>query len=283
MPKFVIDPEFRDYLPPQTPEEAELHEERILADGVDPSALKVAKIGADRILIDGHHTLAVCQKHKIKPPPPKEIPFPDRERAIGWMRVNQLGRRNLTDARRALLIGEELNARKEANPTGTANVNGVADLANVSKRTVIRAGKFAKAVGKAAKESKKHAKALVDDDPDQAAVIAADGQIIKLFCRSCRVGVPRKGCPECKELRAEVKADAKRQKERQPGDEPKPERVKRFGWKEFDAHFTKVVQSVDVAAKAVGRPNGAEAQALHRQLAEFRKGLQALLKLEGGD
>src|SRR5687767_9780224 len=91
-----IDPEIRDLLPPLSEEEQQKLEVKLEGEG----CLKPLIVWREKnILLDGHHSLAIYEKHKI-PYTVEYMPFPNREMAIEWAIDNQLGRRNLTDERR---------------------------------------------------------------------------------------------------------------------------------------------------------------------------------------
>ena len=87
-----INPKFQALIPPLSPEEFSQLEANIIADGCrDPL------VTWDGTLIDGHNRYAICQKHGIEFDT-KAIAFEDEALVRIWMRNNQRGRRNLTDA-----------------------------------------------------------------------------------------------------------------------------------------------------------------------------------------
>jgi len=91
-PRFIIDEEFRDWLDPLPPEVLEALERDIVKHGCrDPLVLWKEK----RILIDGHHRHAVCEKHNL-PYKTTEMSFENREDVLMWILDNQTARRNLT-------------------------------------------------------------------------------------------------------------------------------------------------------------------------------------------
>ena len=59
MDKLIIDPEFRDKIPPLTEDEFSLLEENILSDGAVFSPLIVW----DGTILDGHNRYEIIQKH----------------------------------------------------------------------------------------------------------------------------------------------------------------------------------------------------------------------------
>ena len=93
MHKFLrIHPEFKNLIPPPSPEEYTQLEQNILAQGCrDPIAHWRG------IIVDGHNRHSICTKHGL-PYETVKLRFPSRDAAKIWVLENQLGRRNLTDA-----------------------------------------------------------------------------------------------------------------------------------------------------------------------------------------
>lgn len=106
-----IDPEFRDKIPSLTDEEFQKLEENIVADGEVRDPLVVWK----DTIIDGHNRWKIIQKHPDIPYRIKEMEFADKWAAVVWMCHNQLGRRNVTDEQKTVLIGEAYKAQKMSN------------------------------------------------------------------------------------------------------------------------------------------------------------------------
>jgi hypothetical protein len=89
----TIDPELSAYLPPQSESEARAHEELILATGrADRPILVWQERG---VVIDGHHTLAVCLRHKL-PWSPEFMSFENGDEAKAYMLKRQEARRNMS-------------------------------------------------------------------------------------------------------------------------------------------------------------------------------------------
>jgi N6-adenosine-specific RNA methylase IME4 len=87
-----IDPEFKALIPPLAPDELRQLEENILRDGCrDPLVIW------SETLIDGHNRFEICQRNKI-PFETVEMEFESAAHVRIWMRKNQAGRRNLSDA-----------------------------------------------------------------------------------------------------------------------------------------------------------------------------------------
>ena len=64
-----VNPEYENLLPPLLDEDLENLEESILKDGVLHSLI----INPDKVVLDGHHRLLICQRHSIN-----EVPFVER-------------------------------------------------------------------------------------------------------------------------------------------------------------------------------------------------------------
>lgn len=103
-----VSPEFRDKIPPLSPDEFSKLEENILADGEVREPLVVW----DDTIIDGHHRWKIIQKHPEIPYKVKQMSFPDKYAAIVWMCKNQIGRRNISDLQKDVLIAEAQKAGK---------------------------------------------------------------------------------------------------------------------------------------------------------------------------
>ena len=91
----LVDPEFKNLIPPLSKDEREQLEQNILSCRKCRNAL----ILWDGILVDGHNRLEICMKHGIQFEI-IEMAFTSREDAKVWILENQLGRRNLNDAMR---------------------------------------------------------------------------------------------------------------------------------------------------------------------------------------
>ena len=94
----IIDPEFRDLIPPLNEEELKLLEASIVADGCESPL-----IVWNGVIVDGHNRYAICRKHAI-PFAIQEKNFSSRDNAMLWMLRNQLGRRNLNDYQRGEMV-----------------------------------------------------------------------------------------------------------------------------------------------------------------------------------
>lgn len=110
MDKLIIDPEFRDKIPPLTEDEFSLLEENILSDGAVFSPLIVW----DGTILDGHNRYEIIQKHPELTYAAHKVSFANRYEAISWICKHQLGRRNLTPQQKKYLIGQRYEAEKQA-------------------------------------------------------------------------------------------------------------------------------------------------------------------------
>lgn len=110
MDRLIIDPEFRDKIPPLTEDEFSLLEENILSDGAVFSPLIVW----DSTILDGHNRYEIIQKHPELTYAVQNLDFDNRYEAISWICKHQLGRRNLTPQQKKYLIGQRYEAEKQA-------------------------------------------------------------------------------------------------------------------------------------------------------------------------
>lgn len=164
----IIDPEFRDLIPPLSPEEFDQLEKSVVGQGI-LSPLLVWK--EEGVLIDGHNRHKICTEFK-KPFPTKEISFDDREQVKRFIILNQLGRRNVTPEtasmlraafaesmskgqggdhgqRRAAKDGENPKPHNEVLDSGPQSTSAaIAKATGVSKATVERDVQLGKALDK---------------------------------------------------------------------------------------------------------------------------------------
>ena len=155
MDKLIIDPEFRDKIPPLTEDEFTLLEENILSDGAVFSPLIVW----DGTILDGHNRYEIIQKHPELTYAVHKVSFANRYEAISWICKHQLGRRNLTPQQKQYLIGQRYEAEKMAHggervatvqneplPSSHKTRAQIANDTNTSERYVMRAGWYAQGV-----------------------------------------------------------------------------------------------------------------------------------------
>lgn len=160
-----IDPEIKALFDPPSADERRLLRIKLLTEGFRDSLIVWDETD---ILLDGHTRLEICEEHRLKYYT-ERLKFPSRELAIQWVLDNQLGRRNLTDEKRAYYMGKEYLNRKQQEvgkpvgqnvPPGTRASQAVAEKHGVNEKTVRRNAEFAEAVdtvaekeGLAAKEA----------------------------------------------------------------------------------------------------------------------------------
>ncbi len=162
MDRLIIDPEFRDKIPPLTEDEFTLLEENILSDGAVFSPLIVW----DGTILDGHNRYEIIQKHPELTYAVHKMSFDNRYEALSWICKHQLGRRDLTPQQKKYLIGQRYEAEKMAHggdrksTTAKSTVQNeqlkpknaavtrqrIADDAGTSESYVMRAGWYAQGV-----------------------------------------------------------------------------------------------------------------------------------------
>lgn len=106
----IIDKEFESVIPPLTDEEFELLKESALNDGEVYHPLVVW----NNIIVDGHHRYKILKEHPEIKYRINKREFENRYEAISWICLNQLGRRNLNDAQKKMLIGRRYKTEKMA-------------------------------------------------------------------------------------------------------------------------------------------------------------------------
>jgi predicted RNA methylase len=165
MMELIILPEIQHRLMPLQPEELAELERSVLDEGIrDP--LVVWRKDGQLVLVDGHHRYELAKKHGLSFQI-VEREFSDLNEVLVWIDRNQLGRRNLTDEQRAVVMGRLyktvkqnpiLNLKQFQKDNGDrgenfsprsgphATAEAIAVQIGVSYRTVQNAAKFADAV-----------------------------------------------------------------------------------------------------------------------------------------
>jgi quinol monooxygenase YgiN len=112
------DREFQNLIPAISDDERRQLEENIVeAGGVrDPLTLWL-RDDNDWVILDGHNRFEICQRLKL-PFPFHQVEFDTRDQAADWIDRNQLGRRNLSDEGRKILLGRLYNRSKKAEHDG---------------------------------------------------------------------------------------------------------------------------------------------------------------------
>lgn len=177
MIELKIDPEFKAKIPPLTDDEFKQLRENIINDGEVYEPICVW----NGTIVDGHNRWKVIQEFPDIPFRIKEMEFDDKWAAFDWMYTKQLGRRNLTDEQRTLLIGKMYQARKNSHGgergnqyTKEASIqNGnlakphgrigeqIAKELGIGNGTVLRANKFAQGIDALSEVSKEAAEKVL--------------------------------------------------------------------------------------------------------------------------
>lgn len=136
-----IKKEFKDLIPPLTAEEFNQLEQNILREGI-----RDAIIVWNGFVVDGHNRFEIATKHGLTFRT-EEKQFAGIEEVKDWMDANQLGRRNLTDDQRRIIIGrryirEQKQGKRNDLTSGQVDHKSTAKkLAaenNISEKTVRR-------------------------------------------------------------------------------------------------------------------------------------------------
>lgn len=158
----TVDSEFKNLIPPLSPEERQGLESSLLKEGC-----RDALVLWGDILIDGHNRYEICTKHNI-PYKTVQKEFESREAVIEWIILNQFGRRNLPAYERARLalrlkpvIAEKAKKKQESGvnqytkslPQNSAEASApietrqeLAKLAGVSHDTIAKVEKIEKVI-----------------------------------------------------------------------------------------------------------------------------------------
>lgn len=115
MKDLIIDPEFRDKIPPMPKEDFDGLRGDILRDGYVRDPLVVWE--EENILLDGHHRWKVIKENWELLKDQFSIDyksFQGRWAAIAWICANQLHKHNMTELQRMKLLQEEHDARQKS-------------------------------------------------------------------------------------------------------------------------------------------------------------------------
>jgi hypothetical protein len=251
---FVIDHEIETLLPKLTPEEAEQLRLNITSSGrIDPLTVLVIG-GKERVLGDGHHRLIIAEGEGIDYAT-IEVEVPDRAAAIQWVIDNQLGRRNLTDERRAYYRGKEylLTKKADGNPQLGQNVqvgrtpkntaDSLAEKHGVDGRTIRRDAKFAEAVDRISEQQGNEAREQIlsgQSGQTKKEIIAGS----PILCDRCQRVGPTKDCKWCAEVQGRKPTPS-------PGQaKPRNLRMINVNWAEIDEWMKRARRVPDEIKKA---------------------------------
>ena len=95
-----IDPEFEAVIPPLTEYEFKQLTDNILAEGEVFTPI----FTWNGFIVDGHHRYKIIQQHPEVVYRVLEKAFENRYEALSWICNNQLGRRNLSEDQKTVLI-----------------------------------------------------------------------------------------------------------------------------------------------------------------------------------
>ena len=226
----IIDPEFRDLIPPLNEEELKLLEASIVADGCESPL-----IVWNGVIVDGHNRYAICRKHEI-PFAIQEKDFSSRDDAMLWMLRNQLGRRNLNSYQRVELVlkfeplvksaaEQRMLAGKVANPVPTlaqGQTKGktrdhLSEAAGVSHGTFAKAKKLVQSADEETKRELRAGKVTVNRAYTELLEKEHEGET--KICERCKQEKPlsafsvpsnRRGFSSvCRDCEKEISAAAK--------------------------------------------------------------------------
>lgn len=105
-----INPEFQSLIPPLSEEEFNQLEQNIVSDGFIRDPIVLWKNTQE--IVDGHNRYRIAQAHPEIPFDTISMDFDCKEEAIEWICLNQLGRRNINDIQKTILVGMAHEARK---------------------------------------------------------------------------------------------------------------------------------------------------------------------------
>lgn len=251
--ELTIDPEFRDKIPPLTETEYAQLRENILADGEVYEPIIVW----NGTIIDGHNRWKIIQEHPEIPYKIKRMDFPDRHAAVVWMCKKQIGRRNITDEQRTVLIGEAYKAQKKTVGASVGNGNAEKQCAqngHIEFRPNRTADKIAKQFG-VGKETVKRAEQFLDGlnaaeevvPGFKEAVLAGDIKVKKNEVAAIKK-MPEPERPAAVE--AILNGDSPKKKSYNPAGFPKEEREQKAGISAIiaDMYDTDAESDYDISA-----------------------------------
>jgi hypothetical protein len=165
-PTLTIDPEFAALGTDLSPEEANLLEASLEADGCrDPI---VTWANHDDTILDGHNRYRICRRFEIAYKA-RAIALETRGDAINWIIANQLGRRNLSEEQKSYYRGKRYHSEKKAegrpeqlgqnDPVRTSERLG--EEYQVAEATIRRDAAFAQAVDTIAEAAGPEAKRAI--------------------------------------------------------------------------------------------------------------------------
>jgi len=137
--KLKVNKELKDLIPPLKEDEYKLLEQSIINEGCRDKL-----ITWNDTIVDGHNRYEICTENGI-PFETEDRDFQDIEEVKDWMDANQLGRRNLTNDQRKIIIGRRYNREKKSHGGDRSKLQNLqhgrtgeklAKENNISQRTV---------------------------------------------------------------------------------------------------------------------------------------------------
>ncbi len=111
MRELIIDQEFKELIPPLTPDEYKQLEDSISDVGFESGRGKI--MTWQGTIIDGHNRYEICNKHNINFETEEVSHVTTREEVVLWIVKNQLGRRNLSLEQMEYYRGKQYNMEKK--------------------------------------------------------------------------------------------------------------------------------------------------------------------------
>lgn len=211
-----VDEEFRDLCPALTDEEKSQLRANIIAENGCHDPIIYWETEGNPI-VDGYHRHEICEGEGCKYPI-KGMPFPDRGAVAEWILSNQLGRRNLNDVQRKMLLGRLYKSKKgqqggdkKSNPQNAVLIDHAEKIAkehDTSADTVMRGEQLADDVAALAKKSPELAKAI-----EHKQIPASAAAKLAAAPKSILAELAKKKGPA---LRKAASAEAKKQTDTKP-------------------------------------------------------------------
>lgn len=285
MKNITILPEIERRLFPLRPEELRQLKESIKKEGVrDP--LVVWPHNDKLILLDGHHRYRIALELGIDFSI-EELSFPSLEEALHWVDLNQIARRNLTDAQFAVVIGR-IYEREKKNKVmnlkqfssaqiehsekegSAATAKKIAAELGVGQATVRRAAEFAKAVDAIRERAPDVAeRILMDQIPDaltELPKIAKETYMLEAVTAKLASGEATR----IKEAVKQVKAEKREERLKKREEEAKKENVPNWRLLHGDIlEAGKEIASESVHAIITDPPYGKEHLELYDKLGQL--------------
>lgn len=218
-PTLRINPELLKFIPPTSAEERQQLRLLLLEEGCTEPLTGWKETGD---LIDGHNRHRICEEEGIE----YEIEwrsFPSIEAVKYWMLRKQLGRRNVSDANRAVLIGLRVQFERLVGNNKGDVIKKVASATKVSTRTVQRSEKLVDALDAHVGDDAAKRAELLDKHSHRDIIATAP------LCDRCkRVGPPplKSGpCKACEQLRTTGRERTTNKPQKRPAYDPLKDRI----------------------------------------------------------